>query len=188
MSRQSNPKVEARIIAAARKLWHAGGEDALSMRAIARTAGTNTPAVYRRFRDREEILRALVATYLEQLFKEVEPATSVPELLNRVLDFAMRQPREYQLMTSGLLARFTKSRPALELATRKASSWLGGTPEENRKLVLCVWSMMHGLIMLRISGTMLEEEYPASVAAFHRAVEILIERRDRLHSNGSRPG
>ena len=188
MPRHTNPEVEGRIIAAARKLWHAGGEEALSMRAIARAARTNTPAVYRRFRDREEILRALVATYLEQLFKEVEPATSIFELLNRILEFAMRQPREYQLMTSGLLARVTKSRPALELATAKTASWLGGTPDENRKLVLCVWSMMHGLIMLRISGTMLEEEYPASVAAFHRAVEILVERRDRLHGNSSRPG
>ena len=180
MPRHINPDVEGRIVAAARKLWHAGGEEALSMRAIARAARTNTPAVYRRFRDREEILQALVATYLEQLFKEVEPATSVSELLNRVLHFAMRQPREYELMTSGLLARVTKSRPALELATAKTAAWLGGTSEEHRKLTLCVWSMMHGLIMLKISGTMREEEFPAAVAAFHKAVDILVEGRGKL--------
>lgn len=180
MPRQINPEIHARIVAAARKLWHKGGEDALSMRAIARAAHTNTPAVYRRFRDRQEILHALVATYLDQLFKEVEPATSVSDLLNRVLEFAMRQPREYQLMTSGLLARVTKLRPAVELAAAKTASWLGGTPDENRKLVLCVWSMMHGLILLRISGTMREEEYPLAVASFHRAVEILVEKRDKI--------
>ena len=183
MPRHTNPEVEGRIIAAARKLWHAGGEEALSMRAIARAARTNTPAVYRRFRDREEILRALVATYLEQLFREVEPATSVPELLDRVLQFAMNQPREYELMTSGLLARVTKARPALDLATLKAASWLGGTPDENRKLVLCVWAMMHGLIMLRISGTMQEEEFPLAVAAFHRAVQILVENRGKVQTS-----
>ena len=182
MPRHTNPEVEGRIIAAARKLWHAGGENALSMRAIARAARTNTPAVYRRFRDREEILRALVATYLEQLFREVEPATSISELLDRVLQFAMRQPREYELMTSGLLARVTKARPALELATVKAASWLGGSPEDNRKLALCVWSLMHGLIMLRISGTMREEEFPTAVDSFHKAVKILVENRARLNS------
>lgn len=183
MPRHINPDVEGRIIAAARKLWHAGGEDALSMRAIARAARTNTPAVYRRFRDREDILRALVATYLEQLFREVEPATSVSDLLDRVLHFAMRQPREYELMTSGLLARVTKSRPALELATVRAASWLGGTPEGNQKLSMCVWALMHGLIMLKISGTMREEEFPAAVASFHEAVEILVENRARLNGD-----
>lgn len=151
------------------------------MRAIARAARTNTPAVYRRFRDRDDILGALVATYLEQLFREVEPADSIPELLNRVVQFAMRQPREYELMTTGLLARVTKSRPALELAAVKTAAWLGGTPEENRKLVLCVWSMMHGLIMLRISGTMHEKEFPAAVASFHTAVEILVGNRAKLN-------
>ena len=150
------------------------------MRAIARAARTNTPAVYRRFQDRDEILQALVATYLEQLFREVEPATSIPELLDRVLQFAMRQPREYELMTSGLLARVTKARPALELATMKAASWLGGTAEEHRKLVLCVWSLMHGMIMLKISGTMRDEEFPTAMASFHKAVRILVENREKL--------
>ena len=52
MPRQIDPEVEGRIIQAARKLWHKGGEKALSMRAVAKAAGTNTPAVYRRFRNR----------------------------------------------------------------------------------------------------------------------------------------
>ena len=60
MPRHSDPELEGRILNAARKLWHKGGETALSMRAVAKAAGTNTPAVYRRFRTREQILRALV--------------------------------------------------------------------------------------------------------------------------------
>ena len=183
MPRHINPDVETRIIAAARKLWHAGGEQALSMRAIAQAARTNTPAVYRRFRDRDDILRALVASYMEQLFKEVAPATSISELLDRVLNFAVRQPREYELITSGLLARVTKERPAVDLATLKAAQWLGGTPEQNRKLVVAVWSLMHGLIMLKISGTMREEEFPAAIAAFHQSVDILVENRGRVNAS-----
>jgi len=63
MARHSDPEVEVRILRAARDLWHEGGEAALSMRAVAKAAGTNTPAVYRRFRTREDILRALVLRY-----------------------------------------------------------------------------------------------------------------------------
>lgn len=181
MPRQINPDIEGRIITAARKLWHAGGEEALSMRAIARAAHTNTPAVYRRFRDREEILRALVASYQAEIFREVEPATSIPDLLNRVLRFALRHPREYQLMTSGLLARVTKERPNVDRAILRVSSWLGGTPDDNRELAMALWSLMHGLIMLKISGTMREEEYPVALAAFHKAVGILVENRAQLN-------
>lgn len=181
MSRQINPNVEIRIIAAARKLWHTGGEEALSMRAIARAARTNTPAVYRRFRDREEILRALVASYQAEIFREVEPATSIPDLLNRVLQFGLRQPREYKLMSSGLLARVTKERPNVDRAILRISSWLGGTPDDNLALAMALWSLMHGLIMLKISGTMREEEYPAALAAFHKAVGVLVENRAKLN-------
>lgn len=184
MPRHTNPEVETRIIAAARKLWHAGGEEALSMRAIARVARTNTPAVYRRFRDRDEIVRALVTMYQAELLREVEPATSLLELVKRVLQFGLQRPREYQLMSSGVIARVSKSRPSLDLATRKVSSWFGGTPEENRNVVTTLWAMTHGLIMLRIAGSMREEEFPRAVAALHHAVEVLVENRQRLNGTG----
>ena len=50
MPRPPDPDLEERILKAARKLWKKGGENALTMRAVAKAAGTkNTPAVYRRF-------------------------------------------------------------------------------------------------------------------------------------------
>ncbi|HZP18431.1 MAG TPA: TetR/AcrR family transcriptional regulator [Terriglobales bacterium] len=180
MPRRQDPDVERRILQAARHLWRKGGENALSMREVARAAGTNIPAVYRRFRNRNAILRALVESYLEQLFREVEPCTSVPQLLDHVLRFALGRPHEYELMTSGLLARVTQARPAVELINLKAAEWLGGTPEENRKLVMTVWALTHGIILLKISGTMLEKDFPAARAAFHKAVDILIEHRAEL--------
>ena len=181
MPRHINPDLEGRIVAAARKLWHAGGEEALSMRAIARAARTNTPAVYRRFRDREEILRALVASYQAEVFREIEPATSIPDLLDRVLQFGLQHPQEYQLMFSGLLPRVTRARPNVDFAILRLSSWLGGTPDDNRELAMALWSLIHGLIMLRTSGTMREEEYPTALAAFRKAVDILVENRATLN-------
>ena len=59
MARQPDPDLEDHILNAARKLWKKGAGKALTMRAVARAAGTNTPAVYRRFPRREDILRAL---------------------------------------------------------------------------------------------------------------------------------
>ncbi len=55
MPRRPDPDLEGKILDAAQKLWKKGGEKALTMRTVARAAGTNTPAVYRRFRDRDDI-------------------------------------------------------------------------------------------------------------------------------------
>jgi len=60
MARRPDPELEERILKAARHLWKKGSGKALTMRAVARAARTNTPAVYRRFPHRDDILRALV--------------------------------------------------------------------------------------------------------------------------------
>src|SRR5438876_2042281 len=111
MPRHSDPELEGRILFAARKLWHKGGETALSMREVARAAGTNTPAVYRRFRTKEDMLRALVRWYQQQFYDELLHCRTLPEVADCALDFALQQPREYELLMSGLLARMTKERP-----------------------------------------------------------------------------
>jgi AcrR family transcriptional regulator len=57
--RQSDPYLEQNILEAASRLWARGGEKSLTMRAVAKAAGTTTPTVYERFRDRDDILRGL---------------------------------------------------------------------------------------------------------------------------------
>jgi AcrR family transcriptional regulator len=180
MPRHPDPSVEGRIMGAARKLWHKGGEKALSMRAVAKAAGTNTPAVYRRFRTREQILRALVMTYQQELFEIVQPCRSLQEIAECYLDFALRRPREYQLIMSGLLARMTKDRPNLKFVLNRAAAWLGGSAEDHRPMVFAVWSLLHGTAMLRITGTLRDEDFPAARAAFAKSVEVLVANGKKL--------
>lgn len=125
MSRHIDPDVEERILQAARKLWHKGGEDALNMRAVAKAAGTNTPAVYRRFRNREEILRALVSYYQQETFKVFQHCHSLEELGQAYIDFVLSHPREYLLMNSGLMG-VSKERPNLDFVIARSSEWMGG--------------------------------------------------------------
>lgn len=180
MPRPSDPETEGRILAAARKLWRQGGEKALSMRAVARMARTNTPAVYRRFRHREDILRALVQSFQAELLKEIESCNSLAEAVQCYLKFALSRPREYQLMTSGLLPKMTKSRPTLNFAMRQSVDWLGGSLEANRGLVLILGALVHGTAMSKITGLMSEENAPELQATFEKAVDVLIANRDEL--------
>jgi AcrR family transcriptional regulator len=180
MPRHIDPDLETRILKAARKLWSKGGEKALSMRAIASIADTNTPAVYRRFRNRDEILRALVESYQGELQRSVSMCNSLEDVGDAVLKFALDHPREYELMMSGLLAKMTKSRPNFEFVVRKSAEWLGGSPEDHRGLVLALWSLIHGTIMLAISGTLPEAEVARALASFRKCVTVLVENRAQI--------
>ncbi len=180
MSRHIDPEVEERILHAARKLWHKGGEAALNMRAVAKAAGTNTPAVYRRFRNRDEILAALVSSYQLDLLKILQGCDSIAELGQAYIDHALENPREYLLMTSGVLGRVSKQRPNLDFAVAKSSEWLGGAPGEHMPLVYALWAAAHGVALLRVSGSLRDEDFPKMREAFTRALKILVANEKEL--------
>lgn len=182
MPRQVDPEVEGRIIQAARKLWHKGGEKALNMRAVAQAAGTNTPAVYRRFRNREDILGALVQSYQKELFQALAPCRSLSEIVESYLDFALGKPREYELIMSGLLARMSKTRPNVDFVADRISGWLGGSADDHRALVFTLASLAHGTAMLKISGTIPDEDFPGVRASFSAAVKVLVANEEKLRS------
>lgn len=182
MPRPINPDVEERILQAARKLWHKGGERALNMRAVAKAAGTNTPAVYRRFRNREDILRALVRYYQQETFKVFQHCGSLEELGQAYIDFVLSHPREYLLMNSGLLGRLSKDRPNLDFVMTQSSEWLGGAPGEHAPLVFALWALSHGTAMLKVSGSVLEEDFPKMRDAFTRAVDLLVANEKNLRA------
>jgi AcrR family transcriptional regulator len=183
MSRHIDPEVEERIMQAARKLWHKGGERALNMRAVAKAAGTNTPAVYRRFRNREEILRALVSYYQQETFKVFQHCHSLEEVGQAYIDFVLCHPREYLLMNSGLLGRVSKDRPNLDFVMAQSSEWLGGAPGEHAPLVRALWALSHGTAMLKVSDTVPEEDFPKLRAAYTRAVDVLVANEKKLREN-----
>jgi len=182
MPRPINPAVEERILQAARKLWHKGGESALHMRDVAKAAGTNTPAVYRRFRNRDEILSALVSYYQQEVLKVLRRCHSIEELVEAYIDYVVEHPREYVLMHSGVLGRFSKGRPNIEFVMAKSSEWLGGKPGEHTPLVLALWALSHGTAMLRVSGGVRDEDFPKMRAAFTAAVGILVSNEKKLRS------
>src|SRR6266436_4987796 len=97
MPRHADPDLEERVLDAAQKLWRRGGDKALSMRTLARAAKTNTPAIYRRFNHREDVLRALLLRLRQEIYEALAPSQSLEETCERYIDFALHHPREYEL-------------------------------------------------------------------------------------------
>ncbi len=183
MARQGDPELENRILKAARKLWKKGAGDALTMRAVAQAARTNTPAVYRRFRTRDDILRALLLQTRKTIYQRLADASSVEEACERYIDFALSHPNEYELYylheyrllfadgrSRGITLNQTlkQKRPAVELMKSRLATQLGGAPDNYVQMVLALWGLLHGTAMLLIAKT-IQPQHAAEMRSACRA-------------------
>ena len=186
MPRQPDPDLEKRILDAAWKLWQ-GGDERLSLRALARAARTNTPAIYRRFKHRREIVRAMLLRLRRDFYEAISSAPTMEEAAGPYLDFALSHPRQYELFFAHqhLLRQWLPGRkavdrkdweknPALFWGLEKLSKQLGGPPGRHIPLVMSIWAVAHGTASLLISGAVdpkLEREMREQC---QRAVRLLV--------------
>jgi len=185
MPRQPDPDLEERVLKAARVLWMRGGEKALTMRAVAREAHTNTPAVYRRFKNRRDIIRALVRQIAARTGEQFASG-SLAQMAESYIDYALEHPREYDLfytyapelspMKAGGRPRpIRDSRPNFALVERLLARELGGFPEDHTQLALALWATLHGTTTLLLSKQIAGHE-EALRAACRTAVKALLDR------------
>jgi AcrR family transcriptional regulator len=152
MPRPADPLLEERILDAAQELWIAGGEDALSMRAIADRLGIHTPRIYSRFSAKEQLLRALRSRVVTRLGQSLAASTSLRDGLRRYLDFARDRPFEYRLLFGpGFQQRMTPGErgPLLVLQSALARTY-GGDPASHRLRALSIWALLHGAATLQV--------------------------------------
>ena len=189
MARLADPDLEDRILNAARHLWKKGAGKALTMRAVALAANTNTPAVYRRFRHRDDILRALLQRTRQDIYRQFEASSSVEEACERYVDYALSHQHEYELyymheyelLFSSRQARamslnqtFREGRPAVELIKAMLAAELGGSPDDHTALQLALWALLHGMVMLLIAKTIQPQHAAAMRNACRSAVATLL--------------
>jgi AcrR family transcriptional regulator len=195
MPRHADPDLEARILNAAQKLWKKGAEKTLTMRAVAKAAGTNTPAVYRRFRNRGDILRALLRRIQQDVAQVLGSCRSPEEVCERYLEYALNHTHEYELfyahayqfspaVRSGRKLPLREYRPAMALVEGKLAERLGGSPLEHTRLSLALWTVSHGTAMLLISKAIPEEHAGELRTAFGAAIATLIKHGQSLSVPG----
>jgi len=185
MPRQPDPDLEDRILKAAHVLWKRGADDALTMRAVARAAGTNTPSVYRRFKSRQDLIRGLLRRIAAQIQQQFEAARSVEEFAEAYVDNALRLPNEYELFYSqarwlsppkgpGKPRPIRESRPNFALLEKMLARQLGGNAEDHTNLALAIWATLHGTAMLVLSKGIPEGHGEELRSACRAAVKRLI--------------
>jgi AcrR family transcriptional regulator len=182
--RRPDPGVEERILNAALRLCQKGGEKALTMRAVARIAHTNTPTVYRRFKNRRDILLGLTQRVRDDLVKTLEPSRSPQETCVKYVQFASTHPYEYWLfqmhiseLPQSIRAHKRSalwSTPIVNLIRKQLAEQLGGSSVEHTRLSLGLWALAHGTATLLHSNALPKHRLGELNAAFSAAVDALL--------------
>jgi AcrR family transcriptional regulator len=181
LPRQADPQLEQRILDAACRLWSRGGEKTLTMRGIAKAAGTTTPTVYERYRDREDILRAVRMRTRSELFAAVTPARSLARSCKKYLEFAMEHRHAYEVLFDGFAEppSLHEPWPTFNLMRERVWQRLGGSPHRHTRLMLSLWSLMHGTAMLMIRGGVSEPLRTQMIHASLDAVEAMMRAAEK---------
>jgi AcrR family transcriptional regulator len=176
LPRQPDPQVEQRILDAACRLWSRGGEKTLTMRGIAKAAGTTTPTVYERYRDREDILRAVRMQTRAELLAAVSPTRSIAQACRKYLEFAMEHTHAYEVLFDGFAESpsLHEPWPTFNLMRLRVAQRLGGDPRKHTRLMLSLWSLMHGTAMLMIRGGVSEPLRTQMIHACLDAIEAVM--------------
>lgn len=169
LSRDEVDTFRARICETATRLYAKKGEDAITMRELAKALDCSPMGLYRYFRDRDEIIAALrtdafnrFADALEAAFARGRDSFSRAREVGRAyLAFALDNPNAYRLMFD-LAPTNAKRYPALVAANARASGTIirhvkdlaaaGLVRGDPDKIGAALWAAAHGVIVLHLAG------------------------------------
>ncbi|MGA9306440.1 MAG: TetR/AcrR family transcriptional regulator [Candidatus Sulfotelmatobacter sp.] len=193
MPRQADPQLEQRILDAACRLWSRGGEKALTMRGVAKAASTTTPTLYERYNDRDDILRAVRMRTRSELFAALSRTRSLTQACQRYLEFALEHRHAYEVLFDGFAQppSLHEPWPSFNLMRLRLAERLGGDPRKHTRLMLSVWSLMHGTAMHLIRGGVAGPLRAQMVHSCLDAVEAIVVQatrtRGKVHSGPKWP-
>jgi AcrR family transcriptional regulator len=183
--RGEGARLRDEILAAARTLTGESGEQAVSLRSVARRVGIAAPSIYAHFPDRDAIVNALVDEAFDELSSLVASATdaaSGPAAKLRAacaayMDFAISRPNRYQLAfasrDSNAIPRDSATR-AFQLLVDAVAACVEARVSNSTDPfadATAIWVAMHGYAVLYPSRPAFP--WPDSGATLERIVNAL---------------
>jgi AcrR family transcriptional regulator len=199
-ARGSGGRLRDDIVASAFTLLeHAGTEDAITLRAVARGAGITAPSIYAHFADREALVEAVVIETFAQLSAALHEATDgVEDPVARLyggcrayLRFGAERPQRYRVIFGRVWPEPDASEPPLDRESFASLpgadafdilvSGVAGCASAGRSTstdpffdAVALWSALHGFATLRTN--LRHFPWPDDDAM----VEALIDRMARI--------
>ena len=186
------------LVQAGLKLLSEGGVEKLSLRAAAQLAGVSHAAPYRHFRDKEALVAAiaergfrLLTAFMKEEVAAMAPGAGAAERLRATgigyLRFATAHPAYLQVIFGGVLGKDAlpeslRQAGAEAYATLRAVVAEGAAsgelrasrPEDEDRLALASWSMVHGLATLIVNGAIPAPPSPAALRELTSGLLLLL--------------
>jgi AcrR family transcriptional regulator len=177
MPRKADAQLEGRILDAAYGLWRRRGRPGVTMRAVARAAGTTTPTLYERFRDKDDLLRLLRQRARRNLYSAIKSSPTAVEACSNALDYFEAHPHEFQLITQGWATALAQREPmpSLELLKKHLAHELGGNGHDHIPLALAIVALLNGTATMLRAGDIQDKIYRHFRQACLAACETLIK-------------
>lgn len=142
------------MVAAARQIVEADGDEALTMRRLAEDLGIKAPSLYKHFADKAALEVALIEGALFEMGEALHAAIARPgrrsptaALLGAYRRQAVAHPNLYRLATAGPLARDALA-PGVEDWAGQPFYLVTGDPHTAQAL----FAYAHGMVILEIEG------------------------------------
>jgi AcrR family transcriptional regulator len=198
LSRAEKATVRRRLLETAARMFVERGRDGLTMRKLAAEFGYSTMALYRWFKNKEEILVALRTDGFNRMGDALEAAYAIPgsarkrhrRVIAAYYQFAKRNPNFYRALFDSAFTPSAAPPPAL----LKARARLAIPMKAHSELILeekldvdirifadQMWASLHGAILLDEVGL-----FGLDVLTVHEAtIDALIDRYRSRESSGS---
>ena len=177
MPRRPDTALEGRIVDVAYRLWSQRGEEALTMRAVARAAKTTTPTLYHRFRDKKDLKHFLEERARQKMYEALQPARTALDVCRNALEFSSTHGHEYRLLTSDWGVRYAHGTPMrwYDYLKQELSKELGSEGAQLDELAFQLFALVHGTALLRPAGGEHEAIANALSAACLKACSALLQ-------------
>ena len=193
MPRKPDPVLEQKIVAAAARLLDRGGEAAVTLRAVAKEAGTTTPTIYERFHDRDGLIQQIVVLATEEIVAALQPKTSIQGMFEEYLRYCRAHPMRLNLTVGTFGKRYVAGEPmpAFDLLRFRITAQIGIRGRECEDLALAIASLAFGTAQGVIAAGKrtphAKEFHRASLQALRRLLGAFTRKKpDRPRSLGSR--
>jgi len=163
MPRRPDAALEGKIVDVAYRLWSQRGEEALTMRAVARAARTTTPTVYHRFSDKKDLKHFLEERARQKMYDALQSARTALDVCRNALEFISTHGHEYRLLTADWGVRYAHRTPmrSYDYLKQALAKELGREGERLDELAFQLFALVHGTALLRPEG---EEHEPIANA------------------------
>ncbi len=154
MPRKPDAALEGKIVDVAYRLWSQQGEEALTMRAVARAARTTTPTVYHRFRDKKDLRHFLEERARQKMYDALQSASTALDVCRNALEFISTHGHEYRLLTADWGLRYAHHMPmrSYEYLRKVLAKELAGKEDRLDELTFQLFAIVHGTALLRPAG------------------------------------